>query len=129
MGTGWLGRLLTAAGLAAALTPGAPAGTQPAVTVCPTCEVKDLRAAVAAAPAGAVVQVLGGTYPGPVVVDRPLTLIGRDRPVIDGGGQGSVVIVTAPGVRLEGFVIRGSGSSHDHEDSAVRRQRPGGGRG
>lgn len=125
MGTGWLGRMLTAAGLAAALTPGAPAGTQPAVTVCPTCEVKDLRAAVAAAPAGAVVQVLGGTYPGPVVVDRPLTLIGRDRPVIDGGGQGSVVIVTAPGVRLEGFVIRGSGSSHDHEDSGIVVSAPG----
>lgn len=125
MRTGWLGRLLTAAGLAAALLPGGAAGAQPAVTVCPTCEVKDLRAAVAAAPAGAVVQVLGGSYPGPVVIDRPLTLIGRDRPVIDGGGQGSVVVVTAPGVRLEGFVIRGSGSSHDHEDSGVVVSAPG----
>ncbi len=118
MRTVWPG-LLTVAALAAALLPVRAAGSQPVITVCPTCRLTDLRAAVGIAPAGAVVEVLGGTYPGPVVIDRPLTLVGRDRPVIDGGGQGSVVAVTAPGVRLEGFVIRGSGLSHDHEDSGV----------
>ncbi len=124
MRAGWVA-LLAIAAVLASLMPAGPAGTQPAITVCPTCEVTDLQAAVAAAPAGAIIEVLGGAYSGPVVIDRPVTLLGRDRPIIDGHGRGSVVAVTAPGVRLEGFVIRGSGSSHDHEDSGVVVSAPG----
>ena len=40
-------------------------------------------------------------------------------PVIDGGGQGDVVTITAPDVTLRGFVIRNSGTSLDHEHAGI----------
>jgi len=116
--------LVLAAALASllAVTP-APAAAEE-FTVCPGCPLDDLAAAVAAAPAGATIRVRGGTYRGPVVVDRPLTLRGEDWPVIDGGGTGTVIRIVAPEVHLEGFVVRGSGTSHDHEDSGILVQAP-----
>jgi len=86
----------------------------------------DLRAVLAEAPAGAVVEVRGGVYPGPLVIERPVTLRGRGFPVIDGGGHGTVLTITAPDVRIEGFEIRGSGDSLDQENSGIALEASGG---
>ena len=40
-------------------------------------------------------------------------------PVIDSGGQGDVVTISAPDVTLRGFVIRNSGTSLDHENAGI----------
>jgi nitrous oxidase accessory protein len=96
------------------------AGARTTLVVCPECPLDDLAAALRQVPAGATIEVRGGVYAGPLLIDRPLTLVGRDWPVIEGGGQGTVVIISAPDVRLEGFIVRGSGSSHDREDSGIR---------
>ena len=77
------------------------------------------QAALAAAAAGDVVRVAPGTYPGPLRVDRAVRLVGEGLPVLDGGGRGTVVVLAAPGATLEGFRVRGSGSSLEHEDSGV----------
>jgi len=45
---------------------------------------QDLQAALDAAPEGAIVEVSGGTYTGPIEITKPLTLRGINRPVIDG---------------------------------------------
>jgi nitrous oxidase accessory protein len=79
----------------------------------------DLRAAVAAARAGDTVPVPPGVYPGPLVLDKALVLVGTGMPIIDGGGVGSVVSITAPDVTLRGFVVRSSGTSLDREDSGI----------
>ncbi|MFN3974956.1 MAG: nitrous oxide reductase family maturation protein NosD [Dehalococcoidia bacterium] len=68
---------------------------------------------------GETIEVTPGVYFGPFVVDKPLRLVGRGWPVLDGGGRGTVLTITAPGVNVEGFVIRGSGSSLDKEDSGI----------
>ncbi|MCX2728197.1 nitrous oxide reductase family maturation protein NosD [Thermomicrobium sp. 4228-Ro] len=94
------------------------------LVVCPTCPLHDLSATIATIPPGSTIRVRGGNYLGPIVLDRPLTLIGEDWPVIDGKGTGTVVRITAPDVHLQGFVIRGSGTSHDHEDSGILVQAP-----
>ncbi len=115
-------RLVLAAALVLATALGhqtAPVTHAAELLVCPTCPVHDLLVALATAPAGATIRVRGGVYSGPIVIDRPLTLLGEDWPVIDGGGIGTVVTITAADVHLEGFVIRGSGTSHDHEDSGI----------
>lgn len=77
-----------------------------------------IGAALAAAEPGDTVVVGSGVYTEHLRIERPVTLLGRGRPVIDGGGEGHVVEATAQ-LTLRGFVIRGSGTSVDHEDSGV----------
>jgi nitrous oxidase accessory protein len=76
-------------------------------------------AAEGAAP-GAVLTLFPGTHDGPVTLDRPVTLDCLPGAVIDGGGQGSVITVTAPDVMVRGCAITGSGRSHETIDSGVR---------
>lgn len=79
----------------------------------------DLAAALAAAQPGETVIVPAGVYPGPLVIDRSLKLVGEGRPVIQGDGQGNVIEITAPDVTFAGFVVRGSGDSIDREDAGI----------
>jgi nitrous oxidase accessory protein len=81
---------------------------------------ESLQALVDAAAPGAIIDLAPGTYAGAVEISKPLTLRGGGRAVIDGGGHGTVVRVTAPGVTLEGLTVRGSGASLLLEDSGVR---------
>lgn len=83
-----------------------------------------LAEALARAAPGDTVRVRGGSYPGPVEIDRPLEIIGEGWPRIDGSGQGTVVAVRAPGVVLRGFHIRGSGDSLDQENSGLAVEAP-----
>ncbi len=65
------------------------------------------------------VIVDGGRHRGPLTIDRPVSLVGRGWPVIEGPGRGTVISVRAPGTTISGFVIRGSGSSLDEENSGL----------
>lgn len=65
------------------------------------------------------VVVLPGHYLGQFVVDRPLVLEGRDMPVLDGGGKGTVLTVNAPDVTVRGFELRGSGVEPEQDHSGV----------
>ena len=79
-----------------------------------------IGAAVAAAEAGDEIVVRPGTYPELVVLDRPLTLRGEPGAVIDGGGGGTVVLVSRGPTTVAGFTIRGSGASLVEEDAGVK---------
>ena len=69
--------------------------------------VSELQARIAAAPAGARIEIAAGTYEGDLVVDRPVHLVGIGRPLLLGNGDGTVVLITAPDVTIEGFDIDG----------------------
>ncbi len=83
-----------------------------------------LSEALAQAEDGDTIEIYGGVYPGPLSIDRPLTLTGYGWPVIDGNGHGTVVKVAAPGVRLRGFVISNSGDSLNDENSGIAVEAP-----
>lgn len=80
---------------------------------------RDLQAIVDRAARGAVVHVPAGTYRGGVVISKPVSLVADGEVVVDGGGQGTVLAIKAADVRLEGFVVRGSGLRHDVEDAGI----------
>lgn len=64
-----------------------------------------------------------GVHEGPITIGTPhVHLEGRPGAIIDGRGLGSVVIVAAPGVSLEGLTVRNSGSSNTQVDAGVRVQ-------
>ena len=73
-----------------------------------------------AAAAGDTVVIDGGVYEGNLTIDKPLTLRGQGGPVIDGGGQGDVITITADEVRLSGFTITGSGKAISQEPAAIK---------
>lgn len=108
-----LGLLLLAAIPATATTIDTPPADSQAISA------EQLASAVAAAVPGDTLVVDGGIFYGAVEIDRPLTLIGRNWPVIDGQGTGTVLKITAPGSSVEGFLIRNSGSSLDQENSGL----------
>ena len=69
----------------------------------------DLAASIAAAPVHAVIHVPAGTYHGIYTLARPITLIGDGHVMLDGGGRGTVLTITAPDVTVRGLHITGSG--------------------
>jgi parallel beta-helix repeat protein len=71
-----------------------------------------IQSAIDAAGSDDTIFVYSGTYYENVIVDKSINLIGEDRDttIIDGGGNGNVVIVTADGVNITGFTIQNSGS-------------------
>lgn len=77
-----------------------------------------ISAALEAAGAGDTVLVEPGTYHEQLTVDRPVTLLGEGRPVIDAGGRGHVVVATAE-MEIRGFVLRHTGKIVEEEHAAV----------
>lgn len=69
----------------------------------------EIAALIDTAEAGSTVRIPPGVYAGQLRVRKPVTLDGGGRVTIDGGGVGTVVEVTAPGVTIRGMTIRGSG--------------------
>ncbi len=96
--------LLATAALAATWTAGIDAPT--------------LQETLALAADGDTVEVPDGTWPGPVLVDRAITLTSTGG-VIDGGGEGSVVRVSAPGAALDGLRVQNSGQDLRGPDACV----------
>jgi nitrous oxidase accessory protein len=78
---------------------------------------------VEATPPGGMVELLPGLHRGPVRLDRPVTLAGREGAVLEAPGRGSVVTVAAEGASMRGLTLRGSGSDLDAMDSGVLLQR------
>jgi parallel beta-helix repeat protein len=66
------------------------------------------------------VHVANGTYYENVAVNKTIDLTGehRDGTVVDGGGNGDVVTITADGVNISGFIIRYGGQEGIYLDRA-----------
>lgn len=96
-----------------------PVQAQSTLIVAPNGVYTSIEAALAAAHTGDIIEVRGGAYAAPLVVDKTVSLIGFDRPVIDGQGKGSLVLINAPQVVFSGFMVRSSGQSLTHEDTAI----------
>ena len=89
------------------------------LVVSPNGPYTTIPAALAAARDGDTIEVHGGTYQAPLVVERSVHLEGVDWPVIDGGGRGLVVSLAAPDITFRGFVVRGSGVEPDRNHAGI----------
>ena len=82
-------------------------------------DVIDLQALIDATPPEGTIVLDADRYTGGVVIDKPITLTGVGWPIVDGGGDGTVIEVAAPDVTIEGLVITGSGITLDREDAGL----------
>ncbi len=60
-----------------------------------------------------------GRYPGPLVIDRTLTLSGATGAVIDAGGEGHAVVLDAPDIVIEGVTIENWGANLTDMDAGI----------
>lgn len=90
----------------------------------PTAPLGPIGRLIQDAPVGAIIQVPAGTYTEQLRITRPLTLLADGRVVIDGGGRGDIIEITAPDVTLKGFTIRNTGIDLDQENAAIRASAP-----
>ncbi len=95
-------------------------------TACSSCAAtirvqpgQDLAATIQAAAAGDVIEVARGVYYANLLINKPLTLRGINRPTISGGERGDTIRVTAPDVTIEGLIVRDSGASLQDQNAGI----------
>jgi len=80
-----------------------------------------LQEAIDKAPSGSILKLPKGVYKGSIVIKKPLTIMGKEAGVvIDGEGNGTVIIIKSSFVTLKNLTIVGSGSRHDKLDAAIK---------
>lgn len=93
------------------------------LVVSPQGPFRTIDEALRAAHAGDFIEVQGGTYHGNLVIDKSVTLQAaasdKERPILDGQGNGTVVTINAPNVTVHGFEIRNSGSEPDQDHAGI----------
>ena len=116
--------LALGAALALLAAPGGVRTASTAVIEISPGEGGTLQAALDAALPGAVLRLAPGLYPGPIVIDRTLTLEGAPGAILDGRGKGRVLSVAAPDVVVRGLTVRNSGISLAETDAGIFLDKP-----
>ena len=79
-----------------------------------------LQDAIDNAPSGSILTLPAGVYKGSIVINKPLTIIGKeDGVIIDGEGNGTVIRTSGSYITLKNLTIRNSGSFHHTLDAAI----------
>ncbi|MCZ7592462.1 MAG: nitrous oxide reductase family maturation protein NosD [Kiritimatiellae bacterium] len=80
-----------------------------------------LAATIAEASAGDRIVLLPGIHSATAVtIDKPLTIEGRPGAIVDGGGQGSILLVETNNVTIRDLHIRNTGVSYSRDFAAVK---------
>ena len=80
----------------------------------------DLQNAIDSASNGDIIELGSGVYSGNIIINKPITIDGKDKSaIIKGDGKGDVIKITSPGVKLLNLTIEKSGNSHTTIDSAL----------
>ena len=104
--------------VAGVIAPGSLSGQ---LVVSPDGPVRSVAAAIRQARPGERIVIQAGTYrEGPIVIERPVTLIGRNRPVILGRGDHTLMLVRADSVVLEGLVLGNVQPSQVEDRAALK---------
>ena len=79
-----------------------------------------LQESINKAPAGATVKLPAGVYRGNIVINKPLTILGKEKDVvIKGEGKGTVITVNSSHVVLKNLHITHSGERMENLDAAI----------
>ncbi|WP_018077127.1 nitrous oxide reductase family maturation protein NosD [Thiobacillus denitrificans] len=72
---------------------------------------QSISAAITRAAPGDVIRVERGHYQERLLIDKPLTLKGINRPTLSGGFKGDTIRIIAEDVVIDGLIVRDSGDS------------------
>jgi len=83
-------------------------------------EVQTIAAALELASPGDFIRVEPGHYrEHNLVIDKPVTLEGIGNPLVDGEGNGTLLVIRANEVTVRGFDLRNTGRSHINDYAAI----------
>ncbi|MEP6990903.1 MAG: nitrous oxide reductase family maturation protein NosD [bacterium] len=107
------------------LLAGAPslavAQTAVEVVVTPAGPVRSIASALRLVRSGGRVVVMAGRYhEQDIVIDRPVELIGRDLPLIDGDGEHGIITIKADDVTVRGLRLAHVATSYVEDRAAIR---------
>ena len=99
----------------------APFAHSATLKVCKSCAYTSVKQAVKLAKAGDTVLVDGGVYQeSGIEITKPLRLIGKNNPVIDGNFKGELITIKANDVTVQGFTLKNVATSYKRDDAAIR---------
>ena len=83
-----------------------------------------LQEAIDNAPEGSILKLPAGVYKGSIVINKPLTIVGKeDGVIIDGEGNGTVIKTTGSFITLKNLRVTNSGGLHHKLDAAISMQK------
>ena len=71
-------------------------------------------------PPGGTLEPAPGVYSGPVVIDKPISILGYRQVVIDNEGEGSLIVIETDGATVDGLVLVNSGDQHHSLDAGIK---------
>ncbi len=90
------------------------------VVVSPEGPVTTISEAVQIAAPGDIIEVHSGLYhENDLLIEKQVTLTGIGNPVIDGNGEGFILIIRADSVNVSGFTIQRTGRSYIRDYAAI----------
>ncbi len=94
------------------------------INVCESCTTKSLKEAITNAKAFDTIIVKKGTYKEHnIIIDKPLTIIGENYPIIDGELKGEIITIVSDNVTVDGLFIINVGTSYTEDYAAIRVRR------
>ena len=91
------------------------------LTVCSSCSIKSVKEGIRLASDFDTLIIKKGTYKEfNILVDKPLTILGENYPIVDGEEQGEIFRIAADNVTLDGLFIINVGTSYTSDYAAIR---------
>lgn len=91
------------------------------ITVGPNQKIKSITTAITMATDGDTILVEKDTYKeGNIIIDKQITLIGIDHPILDGEKTHEIISIGALNVTLKGFWLKDSGTSAVKDIAAIK---------
>jgi nitrous oxidase accessory protein len=107
--------------LAAGILSAAAATAQQVIHVSNGGTFTSIGAAVRAAPPHSRIEIENGTYREPtIVVDKPLEIIGKGLPLLDGENLRAIIVIKSDGVTLRGLHLTRAATSYVKDIAAIR---------
>lgn len=97
------------------------AGSAKTLSVCSSCDCELIKDAIASVNPGDTILILPGVYQeGNIIIDKSLTLLGQDYPIIDGKGETEILSIIADHVSIIGLQIEHVGHSYLEDRAGIR---------
>ena len=91
------------------------------ITVCNSCKINSIKSAISIANPHDTIKIKKGIYNEfNIVVDKPITIIGEDFPVIDGKNQGEILTIVSDSVKVDAIFLKNVGNSYTEDYAAIR---------